>query len=142
MLSLSLQMKSDNAEITNAIDSAKQTVEKYADVQDFVNIRPIIGVNGETRLDITVNGLVAAILEKTIFLGGYCSTLPATSITLRPNSTNYIYVSRDKDNRHKLNIDNRNIVIGVEGQTSFDRFMPAKFVTDSNGVTQSIFYDI
>lgn len=142
MLSCSLLIKGNNKEITDSITNVENTVKKYADQQDFVNIRPTIGIDGETQLDIMTNGLIATLPEKVIFLGGYCSTLQKADIQLIPNSTNYIYISRDKDDRHKINIDNRNIVIGFEGQTAFDRFMAGKFVTNGTDVTSSIIYKI
>jgi hypothetical protein len=135
-------MKNDNTEITSAIKTAAETIQDYADVQDFVNIRPTIGINGETQVAITTSGLVATLPETIIFLGGYCSTLPQTTVTLSPNAVNYIYISRDRDDRHKLIIENRNIVIGVEGETAFNRFMAGKFVTNGSTVTSKILYNI
>lgn len=142
LLSLSLQMKKDNTDVAATINAATKTIKDYADAQDFVNIRPTIGINGETQMPITTSGLVATIAEIIVFLGGYCSTLPETTVTLKPNTTNYIYISRDKDNRHHLIVDNREIVIGVEGETAFDRFMAGKFLTNGSSVTSKILYDI
>ena len=142
ILSLSLQLKKDNADIVTAIDTATNTIKNYADVQDFVNIRPTIGINGETQIAITTTGLIAKIPKTIIFLGGYCSTLPYTEVSLRPNGVNYIYISRDKNDRHKLNIENRDMVIGVEGETAFDRIMPAKIVTNNTAASNTVLYDI
>lgn len=142
LLSLSLLMKQDNETINSALEVAKTEVKMYADVQDFINLKPIIGIDGETKLTLSINGLNATLPEKIIFLGGYCSTLPTQTIALNPSTTNYIYLIRNRDDRHVIDVMNRNTAIGVEGENAFNRILVAKLITNTNSVTSTVYFPV
>ena len=143
--SLSLMMSNKNADMKNQIDSATNNIKKYADQNDFINLRPSIGINGETQMPITINGLSVTIGYSggtVIELGGYCSTFDQHTITLSPNKTNYIYLRRNASDRHKIDIDVRDVTIGAEGQMAFNFFMTGKFITDNSSVTSNVIYSV
>jgi hypothetical protein len=90
-----------------------------------------IGLSGST-------GLIAYLQETPIFLGGYYSIIPAQEIYLNPNSNNYIYFSRDKDDRTKINIENYPKLMGDPEQIQFNRILVSNIVTDSaNPISQT-----
>jgi len=81
-------------------------------------------------------GLVAYLVEYPIFLGGYLTKTPTTSVSLLPNATNYIYVTKDTGSR-------TGVFVTVSTQllpASFSRMLLAKIVTDAQAATSSTLY--
>lgn len=143
--SLSLMMSNKNSDMQRQIDIAENEIKKYADANDFINLRPCIGINGETKMPISQNGLSVTLgyAEGTIIeLGGYCSTFSQNTITLPPNKTSYVYLRRDASNRHAINVEIRDATLGKEGQTAFNFFMAGKFITNDSTITSSTIYDV
>jgi len=93
------------------------------------------GLNGST-------GLVAYLQDTPIFLGGYYSTIPSQEIYLNPNSDNYIYFSRDKSDRTKVNINNFPKLMGDPTSIQFSRVLAGKITTDAANPTSQTLYNI
>ena len=95
-LSCSYALRASNSNITNQITTMEKNIKTYADKMDFINMKLILGFNGEKSVSVAFTGLNATIQSIGVFLGGYYSVLPKTTIALTPNATNFIYVDRDE----------------------------------------------
>ena len=102
----------------------------------------ILGVNGEKSVSVAFAGLNATIRSIGVFLGGYYSVLPETTVALTPNATNFIYIDRDAADRNKLIVTSRTTLRGAEGQSSFSFFNAAKAVTNASAVISSKIYEV
>lgn len=144
-LSLSKMMSQKNVAMINSIDNATAEIKKYADTNDFINLRPSIGINGETKMPVNINGLKLTLGYDNgimISLGGYCSQYPKTVINLPANKTSYVYLRRNASDRHKIDTEIRETTIGAEGQVAFNFFMAGKFITNSSSVTSNVVYTV
>lgn len=90
----------------------------------------------------SASGLVAYLSEMPIFLGGYFSVCDAREITLMPNSDNYIYLSRDRVDRQKINIYVKNKQFGQDGETAFNRILVARIRTNSANAIETQYYNV
>jgi hypothetical protein len=142
VLSLSLALKKDNEYISSKLDSTKKELIAYADEQDFLNLSPKLGQSNEKEMLLTVSGLTATFPEMDVFLGGYCSLLKTQSIQLNANQTNYVYLIRNREDRHTIDVFIRDKSIGIEGENAFNRILIVKFTTDSNKVTSSRYFQV
>lgn len=142
MLSMSLLTKQDNTIFASEAQTLKNEIKTYADAQDFINLRPILGVDGETEYHVSIAGLRATIPSKLLFLGGYCSTMPETVVSFVPNQTNFVYLIRNRDDRHKIDISIRDKAIGVETENAFNRILLGKFTTNANSVTSYRYFPV
>ena len=141
-LSCSYALKASNSNITNQITTMEKNNKTYADKMDFVNMKLILGVNGEKSVSVAFTGLNATIRSIEVFLGGYYSVLPETTVALTPNATNFIYIDRDAADRNKLIVTSRTTLRGAEGQSSFSFFNAAKAVTNASSVISSKIYEV
>ena len=141
-LSCSNALYEQNNHITAQINAVEKNVKEYADKMDFINMKLILGQNGEKKLSISFSGLTATINSIGVFLGGYYSVLPRTTVNLSANATNFIYVDRDAADRNKLIVSVRTTLRGAEGQSSFNFFNAAKAVTNGSSVTESKIYEV
>ena len=144
-LSLSKMISQKNTSMINSINNATAEIKKYADVNDFINLRPSIGINGETKMPVSIDGLKLTIGYNDgimISLGGYCSKYPKTVINLPANKTSYVYLRRNASDRHKIDTEIRETTIGAEGQVAFNFFMAGKFITNSSSVTSNVIYTV
>lgn len=90
-------------------------------------------------------GLIAYMQSTPIYLGGYFSVMPAQEIYLKPNSDNYIYLSRDKADYTKVNVEIYDHLLGVEDQSlniNFARILVSKITTDNKGSISQKYYNI
>lgn len=143
MLSLSQKLRSDNAEFLSKCAATEKDIRAYADTNDFINLRPKVGIAGETQYTLTFSGLTAAFPSKYVELGGYCSKMPATNFSLRANQKNYIYLVRDSIDRHKLHIDNRAELYGdANNDAAFSRVLVAILTTNTVGVVNAQYFTI
>lgn len=44
-----------NTSMINSINNATTEIKKYADVNDFINLRPSIGINGKTKMPVSID---------------------------------------------------------------------------------------
>lgn len=141
-LSCSYALRASNSNITNQITTMEKNIKTYADKMDFINMKLILGINGEKKLNISFSGLTATIQSIGVFLGGYYSVLPRTTVTLAANTTNFIYVDRNAADRNKLDVTVRSTLRGAEGQSSFNFFNAAKATTNASSVIDSKIYEV
>ena len=90
-------------------------------------------------------GLIAYIQATPIYLGGYYSVLPATEVYLKANSDNYIYLSRDKLDYQKINVENYDHLLGAQNNDmgiNFSRILISKITTDNKGATSQEYFNI
>ena len=90
----------------------------------------------------SASGLVAYLSEMPIFLGGYFSVCDAREITLMPNSDNYVYLSRDRVDRQKINIYVKKKQFGQDGETAFNRILVARIRTNSANAIETQYYSV
>lgn len=90
----------------------------------------------------SASGLVAYLSEMPIFLGGYFSVCEAREISLMPNCNNYIYLSRDRIDRQKINIYVKNKQFGQDGETAFNRILVARIRTNSANAIETQYYNV
>ena len=79
-LSCSYALRASNSNITNQITTMEKNIKTYADKMDFINMKLILGFNGEKSVSVAFTGLNATIQSIGVFLGGYYSVLPKTTI--------------------------------------------------------------
>jgi hypothetical protein len=97
--------------------------------------------NTQPRYEVWVScesatGLVAYLSEYPVFLGGYYTKVPTTSITLAPSTTNYVYATKDPGDRSTVNITTSTSVL----PNSFSRMMIASIVTNATNIVSSTTY--
>ena len=90
----------------------------------------------------SASGLVAYLSEMPIFLGGYFSVCAAREIPLKPDSDNFIYLSRDRVDRQKINIYVKDKQFGQDGETAFNRILVARIRTNSANAIETQYYNI
>nr|DAT64625.1 MAG TPA: chromosome segregation ATPase [Caudoviricetes sp.] len=87
-------------------------------------------------------GLVMYLPSTAIFLGGYYSqTNNPIPIKLIPNAKNFIYVDRDPDTR-ELKVIALKEKLYAEGERTFSRILIAEADTDTDSVTNILYYRI
>ena len=91
--------------------------------------------NTATRYEVYVTtesatGLVAYLSEYPIFLGGYYTKIPTTSVTLLPSSVNYVYATKDPSDRTTVNITVSNSLL----PSSFSRMRIASITTNATQI--------
>ena len=109
----------------------------------------VINLGGDVKT-YTINnsgsvGLIAYIQATPIYLGGYYSVLPATEVYLKANSDNYIYLSRDKLDYQKINVENYDHLLGAQNNDmgiNFSRILISKITTDNKGATSQEYFNI
>lgn len=83
-------------------------------------------------------GLVAYVSEYPIFIGGYYTNIPQTTVALRPNSDNYIYATKGNGGR-----DDVQISTGVNKlSNTFSRVCLAMVRTNADSIVSSEVYSI
>lgn len=117
----------------NGTEGGAKSIRNIIKERTFKNLPPKIGYFNETIVKLTCSsGTMTCRLQETpVFLGGYFSVVPAKDISLKPNSTNYIYFHRNSDDYKVVDVEvtqsPRNDVDG------FNRIYLAKVVTNANG---------
>ena len=90
-------------------------------------------------------GLIAYIQSIPIYLGGYFSVMPSCEVYLTPNADNYIYLSRDKIDYTKVNVEVYDHELSVGGNDlgiNFSRILISKITTDNKGATSQEYYKV
>lgn len=90
----------------------------------------------------SASGLVAYSQETPIFLGGYYSVIPAQEIVLEAESDNYVYLVRDRANRHNINVLIRKKMFGVKGETAFNRILATRIKTNAAESIEQEYYPL
>lgn len=78
----------------------------------------------------SATGLVAYLSEYPIFLGGYYTKIPTTSVTLLPSTVNYVYATKDPADRTTVNIS----VSAALLPSSFSRMRIAAITTNATQI--------
>lgn len=97
--------------------------------------------SGPTRYEVFLSceaatGLVAYLSEYPIFLGGYYTKIPTTTLTLKPNAVNYVYATKSPADRTTV------IMTADTGllPNSFARMKIAAITTNDTAIVSSIVY--
>ena len=99
--------------------------------------------NTATRHEIVVSasssvGLLAYLSEYPIFIGGYFTKIPQTTISLLPNTTNYIFATKGTSARDDVQIS----VSSRKFTDTFSRVCIAKVVTSVDKVLSTSTYSV
>lgn len=128
--------------VNTTISDTKTEIIKQMNESDFLNLAPKINY-GEDTVKVTTSGLTATIPTMSIFLGGYFSKITtAIKVTLKANTTNYIYMERDSNDRNKINVSVTQTLIITEGSRQFSRICIAAVTTNTLSVTNTKIYRI
>ena len=84
----------------------------------------------------SATGLVAYLASYPIFIGGYYTSVPTTSVNLSANTTNYVYAVKSPSDRTTVLISNSTYKL----PTSFSRVLLAKIVTNATNVVSMTTY--
>lgn len=82
------------------------------------------------------SGLVAYLSEYPIFLGGYYTKVPTTTLTLLPNAVNYIYATKVSSDRSTVSVTSDTSVL----PNSFARMKLAAVTTNATAIVSSEVY--
>lgn len=96
---------------------------------------------GPTRYEVYLSceaatGLVAYLSEYPIFLGGYYTKVPTTTLTLLPNAVNYIYATKVSSDRSTVSVTSDTSVL----PNSFARMKLAAVTTNATAIVSSEVY--
>ena len=90
----------------------------------------------------SANGLVIYVPAVNIFLGGFYSQMESPlTVTLEPNSVNYIYLERNGETREIIATKSTKKMIN-EGARTFRKILLAAVTTDDDSVTGIVYYHI
>ena len=84
----------------------------------------------------SATGLVAYLSEYPIFLGGYFTKIPTTTLTLLPNTVNYVYATKDSSDRTTVNVTTSTGLL----PNSFSRMRIAAITTNATSIVSSTVY--
>ena len=128
--------------VNTTISNTKTEIIKQMNESDFLNLAPKINY-GEDTVKVTTSGLTATIPTMSIFLGGYFSKITtAIKVTLKANTTNYIYMERDSNDRSKINVSVSQSLTIPEGSRQFSRICIAAITTNASSTTNTKIYRI
>lgn len=128
--------------VNTTISNTKTEIIKQMNESDFLNLAPKINY-GEDTVKVTTSGLTATIPTMSIFLGGYFSKITtAIKVTLKANTTNYIYMERDSNDRSKINVSVSQSLTIPEGSRQFSRICVAAITTNASSTTNTKIYRI
>ena len=128
--------------VNTTISNTKTEIIKQMNESDFLNLAPKIN-SGEDTVKVTTSGLTATIPTMSIFLGGYFSKITtAIKVALKANTTNYIYMERDSNDRNKINVSVTQTLTITEGSRQFSRICIAAITTNASSVTNTKIYRI
>lgn len=141
-LSNNLKAISSKEYVDTAIANTKTELIQQMNKSDFLNLAPQINY-GEDTVKVTTSGLTAIIPVMSIFLGGYFSKIEQTiSTSLKANTTNYIYLERDSNDRTRINVSVSSTLTIAEGSRQFNRICIAAITTNSTSATNTKIYRI
>lgn len=141
-LSNNLKAISSKEYVDTTIANTKTELIQQMNESDFLNLAPKINY-GEDTVKVTTSGLTATIPTMSILLGGYFSKITtAIKVTLKANSTNYIYMERDSNDRNKINVSVTQTLTITEGSRQFSRICIAAVTTNTSSVTNTKIYRI
>ena len=128
--------------VNTTISDTKTEIIKQMNESDFLNLAPKINY-GEDTVKVTTSGLTATIPTMSILLGGYFSKITAAiKVALKANTTNYIYMERDSNDRNKINVSVTQTLTITEGSRQFSRICIAAVTTNTSSVTNTKIYRI
>lgn len=141
-LSNNLKAISSKEYVNTTISNTKTEIIKQMNESDFLNLAPKINY-GEDTVKVTTSGLTATIPTMSIFLGGYFSKITtAIKVTLKANTTNYIYLERDSSDRTRINVSVSSTLTIAEGSRQFNRICVAAITTNGSSATNTKIYRI
>lgn len=141
-LSNNLKTISSKEYVDATIANTKTELIQQMNESDFLNLAPQINY-GEDTVKVTTSGLTAIIPVMSIFLGGYFSKIEQTiSVSLKANTTNYIYLERDSSDRTRINVSVSSTLTIAEGSRQFSRICIAAVTTNTSSVTNTKIYRI
>lgn len=141
-LSNNLKSISTKEYVDTTIANTKSEIIQQMNKSDFLNLAPQINY-GEDTVKVTANGLTAIIPVMSIFLGGYFSKIEQIiSVSLKANTTNYIYLERNSSDRTKINVSVSDTLTIAEGSRQFNRICVAAITTNNSGATNIKIYRI
>lgn len=128
--------------VNTTISDTKTEIIKQMNESDFLNLAPKINY-GEDTVKVTTSGLTATIPTMSILLGGYFSKITAAiKVILKANTTNYIYMERDSNDRNKINVSVTQTLTITEGSRQFSRICIAAITTNASNATNTKIYRI
>lgn len=97
----------------------------------------------KARYEITMSassavGLIAYLSEYPIFIGGYYTKIPQTTVLLKPNADNYIFAIKGTGGRDDIKI----VVYDSKLSNTFSRVCVAKVTTSADRVAASYVYSV
>ena len=110
----------------------------------FTNLPPKIGYGRESTINAypISNSLQVRINSQPIYLGGYGTILPEQTITLPPNSDNYIYLFRNQSDYTKIDIERYDKMLGGNDKDiHFTRILCFYFKTNGDSVIDQRSYE-
>lgn len=141
-LSNNLKPISTKEYVDTTITNTKSEIIQQMNESDFLNLAPQINY-GEDKVKVTTSGLTAIIPVMSIFLGGYFSKIEQTiSVSLKANTTNYVYLERDSSNRTRINVSVSSTLTIAEGSRQFNRICVAAITTNGSSATNTKIYRI